>query len=438
MTFDFNCIFAVNSYTQFICQDEKVKISNYFKERMDIMRYFLTKLSFFLLVLFLLSGTGCASSPGKSKFQKLFDGKSLNAFKKLGGDADYHIKDGAIVGISQPGTPNTFLCTKKRYGDFVLELETKVDPSLNSGIQIRSNSLPEYKNGIVHGYQVEIDPSGRAWSAGIYDEARRGWLNDLKDNEAARKAFKQNQWNHYKIVCIGDSLKTWINGVPAADLVDSMDLTGFIGLQVHGTKDKEPRYVRWKNLEIQELGKHTWKPLFDGKTLNGWHRWGGGSWKVENGIIEGTCDINETRYGLLVSDKIYDDFTVRLKFKAIEGNSGFYFRMEMVDTKVGFAGFQAEIDATQNAGGLYESGGRGWVVKPDPEDVKKYFKLQDWNQMTVSAHGRRLVVHVNGFKVADLKNDPSRLKGYFAFQLHAKQNVKVLLKDIELLVPQKD
>jgi len=402
------------------------------------MRYFLNKLSLFLLVLFLLSDTGCASSTEKAKYQNIFDGKTLDVFKKLGGDAPYHIEDDAIVGTSRPGTPNTFLCTKKNYGNFILELETKVDPGLNSGIQIRSNSFPEYRNNRVHGYQVEIDPSERAYSGGIYDEARRGWLNDLKDNEPARKAFKKEQWNHYKIVCIGDSLKTWINGVPAADLVDSMDLTGFIGLQVHSTKDKEPKHVRWRNIRIKDLGRHTWKPIFDGKTLNGWHRWGGGNWKVENGIIQGSCDTNETKYGLLISDKEFDDFTVRLKFKAIEGNSGFYFRMEMVDTKVGFAGFQAEIDATKNAGGLYESGGRAWVVKPDPEDVKKYFKPQEFNQMTVSAHAGRLVVHVNGFKVAELKDDPSRRKGYLAFQLHAKQNVKVLFKDIELLVPEKN
>jgi len=389
-------------------------------------------------VILMIVSTGCVSSPEKAKSQKIFDGKSLNAFKKLGGDADYRIENGAIVGTSRPGTPNTFLCTKKYYGDFVLELETKVDPSLNSGIQIRSNSLPEYKNGRVHGYQVEIDPSDRAYSGGIYDEARRGWLNDLKDNEPARKAFKKEQWNDYKIICIGDSLKTWINGVPAADLVDSMDMMGFIGLQVHSTRDKEPKHVQWRNIRIKDLGRHIWKPLFDGKSLKGWHKWGGGNWKVENGIIQGSCDTNETKYGLLVSDKIYDDFTVRLKFKSIEGNSGFYFRMEMIDHSVGFAGLQAEIDPINNIGGLYDTVGRGWVVKPDPEDLKKYFKPQEWNQMTVSAHGRRIVVHINDRKFVELKNDPSRLKGYLALQLHAKQNVKVLFKDIELLVPDKN
>jgi hypothetical protein len=108
----------------------------------------------------------------------------------------------------------------------------------------------------VHGYQVEIDPSDRAWSGGIYDEGRRGWLNNLKDNEPARKAFKQNEWNHYRIVCKGDSIKTWINGVPAADLKDDLTAEGVIALQVHGigsSQEKVGKQIRWRNIRIKQL-----------------------------------------------------------------------------------------------------------------------------------------------------------------------------------------
>ncbi|GAH63420.1 unnamed protein product, partial [marine sediment metagenome] len=152
-----------------------------------------------------------------------------------------------------PGTPNSFLCTEKMFSNFILELEVKVDTALNSGIQIRSSSFEEYRNGRVHGYQVEIDPSERAWSGGIYDEARRGWLYDLQKNEAARKAFKNGEWNHYRIEAIEDSIRTWVNGVPAADLVDSMTATGFIALQVHNSRI-EGLKVRWRNIRIQDLG----------------------------------------------------------------------------------------------------------------------------------------------------------------------------------------
>ena len=198
----------------------------------------------------------------------IFDGKTLEGWVQEGGQADYKVEDGAVVGTAVPKTPNSFLCTRKQYGDFVLELEFKVDPSLNSGVQIRSHVYKkdttveirgkkrEKKAGTVYGYQVEIDPSARAYTGGVYDEARRGWLNDLKDNEAARKAFLQGRWNKFRIICKGDSIKTWVNGVPAADLKDSMTARGFIALQVHGVgkrKDRVGKQVRWRNIRLKEL-----------------------------------------------------------------------------------------------------------------------------------------------------------------------------------------
>jgi hypothetical protein len=196
----------------------------------------------------------------------LFNGKDLDGWVQRGGKADYKVEDGAIVGRSVPHTPNSFLCTAKDYGDFVLELEFKVHPALNSGVQIRSQCFDEPKTlelggkkinvaaGRVHGYQVEIDPAARAWSGGIYDEGRRGWLADLKDNEAARKAFKGGEWNAFKVECKGDAIKTWINGVPAADLKDAVTPSGFIALQVHGVGAKtDVLDIRWRNIRIKEL-----------------------------------------------------------------------------------------------------------------------------------------------------------------------------------------
>jgi hypothetical protein len=197
----------------------------------------------------------------------LFNGKDLDGWVQRGGKAKYRAEDKQIVGTSVPNTPNSFLCTKKDYADFILELEFKVQDGLNSGVQIRSQYVEEGKEvesagkkikggpgGRVFGYQVEIDPSARAWTGGIYDEGRRGWLNDLKDNEAARKAFKAGEWNKFRIECKGDSIKTWLNGVPAADLKDSVTRSGFIGLQVHGVgKKEEALEVRFRNLRIKEL-----------------------------------------------------------------------------------------------------------------------------------------------------------------------------------------
>ena len=231
-----------------------------------------------LLTVCLLAGLATQAVPAAENWKDLFDGKTLTGWIQRGGKAKYTVEDNCIVGATVLNTGNSFLCTEKDYGDFILELEFKVDPKLNSGVQIRSlcfekDTAPTDKNGEplkdltgkvmgkipagrVHGYQVEIDPAKRAWSGGIYEEGRRGWLNDLSKNDAARAAFKQGEWNKFRIECKGDAIKTWLNGVPAADLKDEATPKGFIGLQVHGIgKDaaKEGIQVRWRNIRIQEL-----------------------------------------------------------------------------------------------------------------------------------------------------------------------------------------
>ena len=208
-----------------------------------------------------------AAEPDKNGFVPLFNGKDLTGWVQRGGKAKYRAEGDAIVGATVPNTPNSFLCTEREYADFVLELEFQVDPALNSGVQVRSHYAPEGKTvqsagvaikgipgGRVFGYQVEIDPTPRGYTGGVYDEGRRKWLQDLSKNEAARKAFKPKEWNALKIECRGPAIKTWVNGVPAADLTDDADPKGFIALQVHGVgKKTDPLEVRWRNVRIKEL-----------------------------------------------------------------------------------------------------------------------------------------------------------------------------------------
>lgn len=191
-----------------------------------------------------------------SKWRRLFNGKNLNGWRQLGGEAVYRVEDGCIVGTTALQTPNSFLVTQKPYSDFILELEVRIDSALNSGIQIRSNSDPNYQNGVFHGYQVEIDPSPRAWSGGIYDESRRGWLYDLKDKPAAQAAFRKNGWNRYRIEARGDRIRTWINDIAVADLRDSMTCCGYIGLQVHSIgndSSKLGKRVAWRGIRLKVM-----------------------------------------------------------------------------------------------------------------------------------------------------------------------------------------
>ncbi|MBI5775318.1 MAG: DUF1080 domain-containing protein [Verrucomicrobia bacterium] len=205
----------------------------------------------------------------KDGFKPLFNGKNLDGWEQHSGKAEYRVEDGAVVGKTVAGTGNSFLCTTKKYGDFILEFEFNVAKEMNSGVQFRSEfSEKDFEAEIngkkkkfpadrVFGYQYEIDPSSRAYTGGVYDEARRGWLADLKENEAARKAFKNGEWNQARIECKGDHIQTFINGVKAADFKDSMTPKGIIALQVHGIGDgkKKPagEEVRWRNIRIKEL-----------------------------------------------------------------------------------------------------------------------------------------------------------------------------------------
>lgn len=362
----------------------------------------------------------------------LFDGKSLNGWEVCNGRASYRVEDGAIVGTTAEGSPNSFLCTKKDYGDFVLEFDTKTDPALNSGVQIRSHRKPD--SGRVYGYQVEIANEKSGASGGIYDEARRAWLDNIASDPAASKAFKDNQWNHYKVEAIGDHMRVWINGVPCANLNDSLDQTGFIGLQVHAYKGEKPAEVRWRNIRIQDLGRHVWKPLWDGKTLNGWTPRGGGKFTIEDGAIHGQAVPDDPRVAMLVSDQSFKDFTVRLQFKMIKGNSGFFVRTD----KENMAAYEVEIDDTKGTGGFWETGptGRKWVTGPEDNAA---VKAGEWNELAASLHGHRIVFHVNGVRTLYLPDDTAgRLEGHLGLQAHgSKRPTEIWFKDIEILVPER-
>ena len=177
--------------------------------------------------------------------------------------------------------------------------------------------------------------------------------------------------------------------------------------------------------------KPKWKPLMDGKTLQGWHPVGDGKWTVEDGAFVGRAD-NEKLYGLLVSDKQFKDFSVRFKFKCFSGDSGFYIRTIIKEPEKA-NGLQIQVGLPgSGVGGIYESYGRAWVDKPDKEDEKKYTMTDQWNEMTIDAHGGNVVVHVNGTKTAELKDDPSRPEGHFALQMHAGCVMHVIFKEIEI------
>ena len=173
----------------------------------------------------------------------LFDGRSLAGWTQLG-DADWSVKNGVIHG-KVGGGAQSFLVSEETYADFFLELELRIEAG-NSGVQVRSHTTDD---GRLFGYQLEVDPSDRSWSGGLYDEARRGWLQNLEHNPAGRAAFDRDGWNHYRIECVGRSIRCWLNGIPTADYVDSIeDPEGHIALQVHSGNNTA---LAWRNLRLR-------------------------------------------------------------------------------------------------------------------------------------------------------------------------------------------
>jgi 3-keto-disaccharide hydrolase len=398
-------------------------------------------------------------------WQDLFNGRDLSGWHKVNGEAEYRVADGQIIGISKKGTPNTFLCTGKNYGDFILELEVWVDPSLNSGIQFRSESTAEYRAGRVHGYQAEIDPGPRAWSGGIYDEARRGWLYPLCENPAGQKAFVNGQWNKYRIECIGPVMRIWVNGINTANIVDDWTGEGFIGLQVHAIENDEQddREIRWRNIRIKTSGLEAarwlmqpgvaeknfipntlteyerrtgWRMLWDGKTTTGWRsarsdEFPDKGWRMENGVLTvlETGGAEATAGGDIITRDKFSDFELKLEFKITPGaNSGIkYFVDPSINTGPGSSiGLEYQIldDERHPDAKLGVNGNRTLASLYDlipasnlsePHRGKDFRGVGEWNQARIVVHGNHIEHWLNGFKMVEYERNTPMHRALVAY-----------------------
>lgn len=380
----------------------------------------------------------------------------LGDWTQINGPATYKLIDGVIVGTTVTSSPSddSFFCTKANYGDFILEFDNFDDPQINSGVNIRSESHPDYLDGQVYGYQVEIDPSERAWTGGIYDESRRGWLYPLDSNPDGQKAFKNGEWNHFRVEAIGNSIRTWVNGVPCADLMDDLTPSGFIGLQVHGIGNdsaKLGKEVKWKNIRIltKDVGKYVtpyepvimqksfltnklserevkegWKLLWDGKTTNGWRgakltKFPVSGWVIKDGVLSTleTGGGESAAAGDIVTVDKYKNFELSVDFMYSPGaNSGIKY---FVDTELNKGagssiGCEYQIlddrqhpDATEGIGGNRTLAGLYDLIAPLPKRDNGPGK---WNRATIIVNGNHVEHWLNGLKTVsyDRGNDAWR------------------------------
>ncbi|WP_367913312.1 DUF1080 domain-containing protein [Leadbetterella sp. DM7] len=401
-----------------------------------------------LVVLALLVSTQGMAQEWKS----LFNGKDLTGWKQLGGKAVYKVEDGAIVGYTVNNTPNSFLVTQEEYGDFVFEVDVFLSDPMNSGIQFRSLSAPDYENGRVHGYQMEIDPSDRGWSGGIYDEGRRDWLTFPEINPQVKTAFKMGQWNKYRIEAVGSQIRTFINGVPVSYLIDDMTPKGFIALQVHSiyAEMKEGMKIKWKNIRINTKNPRLTPPdntpvvnlltnhlsdqekyqgyrlLFNGKDLSGWRSvysndLPGKRWSVKDGLLSvSPSDGSETGNDIVTTGK-YKAFELVFDFKLSEGaNSGVkYFVDEKYDSggKSGI-GLEYQIlddekhpDARLGAAGNRTLASLYDLIPSDKLTSRFFGKKTDWKTGRIIVFPDNRVQHwLNGFKVLEYKRNDNIFK----------------------------
>lgn len=422
-------------------------------------------------VLGFMAGIACTAASGvyakADNWQDLFNGKDLNGWQQLGTAKDiFSVDGGVIVGRYQNDTDNQFLVFKRKYKNFVLEFDVNLDQGINSGVQFRSR---KNKAGKLSGYQVELDASDRAWSGGIYEEKGRGWLYNLSRNSECQQAFKPQQWNQIKVEAIGNHVRSWVNSVECADILDYRQQSGLIGLQVHGIDADSAlagKTVRWKNIRLKSRGLKAapafkgeqfsylnntlskrekaqgWSLLWDGKTTQGWRgaklkQFPATGWQIDDGVLSVlSSDGGEsTNGGDIISDREFSNFELEVDFNITQAaNSGIkYFvdpnllkgkgsaiglEFQILDD-IGHPDAKRGVKGNRTVGSLYDLITAANLSEPS-NDKKRFNGVGKWNRARIVVRGSKVEHWLNNIKVVEYERGTQMFRALVAYSKYAK------------------
>lgn len=368
----------------------------------------------FLSSLILLAACGHLVEPNipEATWIDLFDGDSLNGWTQVNGKAPYEIVDGSIRGTNVLDTPNSFLATDTQYSDFVLEFESRSVGDANSGVQFRTELAPGTWSGLV-GYQLDIDPTERRWTGGIYHEGVHVWRHAMARNAGCQAAYQHGAWNEYRIEAVGQVMATWVNGVPCAHMVSDHHAIGLLALQVHSIGQEASylgSFTEWRRLRLLEdpgpqdvwLERRSglvegWLPneISEIEAEKGWRSFDladdAATINAPTGSFEAVIDVQvgEAAEGQLVY-ALADDVVPCLGAYKILDDSAFVETRPETDQMGSVAGKRAAKNLSE------------------PGRPKRFYPDDGWNRVRLIATADRIEHWLNGVKVIEyIRCDPA-------------------------------
>lgn len=357
--------------------------------------------------LFLLAGCSHVTpqSQAPTPWIELFDGETLKGWSQVNGDAPYVVLDGVIRGTNVLDSPNSFLASDEVYSDFVLEFESRSIGEANSGVQFRTELAPGTWSGVV-GYQLDIDPSPRKWTGGLYHEGVHVWRHSMARNPACQAAYMHGEWNTYRIEAVGPVIATWVNDIPCAHMVGDHHRTGFVALQVHAINEEEKyrgNFTEWRKVRLLDTPETNdlwltqradliegWldNQLSDSEAEKGWRLF-----DISN--ESATLDVGSGDFEIVMDVRLDNDADGQLEYEFAESGDACSGSYKILN--------DASLGEGRSASSLMGSYPDKYAAEnlSEPGRPKRVYSSERWNRVRIVVDEDRIQHWLNSVKVVD-------------------------------------